>query len=99
MREFHFANINYAVGAVDEQVDLSALRRFGAVFPPRARICCYSADSQLLFNLFEMLNTYRLETETLPRSHSRCCKIVGPIMIVFRIVAANEFKIKKQIII
>lgn len=67
--EFHFAQVDYAVGTFDNQVDLKPRNpTFGiGLASPCGNRRAYSCNSQCDFNLLVVAQTYQLKTKSHPR--------------------------------
>ena len=93
--EFHFAEVDDAVGAVYEQVYLVVVLFVTA--SPGGCLCQYAAYLESLLDLLQVGETHCLKGVSLPTADDWRLKQVGPEVLVVVVAAFNELKVEQRV--
>ena len=83
LAEFHFTNIDDAVGSVNNHIYLRTIFLFSAF--PGTHLCLHSTNTERLLDLWQMIIAKRFKGKTSPCCQLRCQQVVLPEMRIGRL--------------
>ena len=90
LRILHFAKVDDAILAIDQQIDLCARAIFLA--SPRKRLGRNAGDAELALHLRDMEQAQLLERIAAPSETPAIVMVIRPKVLVFRVVAIHVFQ-------